>query len=407
MTSSNISDEPITSSDDAQIVTNMLTHNRKIENPIDDSLVKVIEKKTFQLRRSRGFVPKSIQLNSSCKKQILALGAELSNAFSIYMDGKVICSQYMGTTSNSETFSHYKKMVQKFLQFTDCKPDIILSDLHPEYNTSRYGEELSESLQIPLIKIQHHKAHAYSVAAEYDVKDFVSIVCDGLGYGEDGTIWGGEIFHNNERVGHLEEHLQLGSDSATQFPAKMLFSILSKFLSQEECRKYLRNYYTEKQLHIMNKQLNKNFNCPSTTSCGRILDAASFLLGFCNERTYEGRPAMLLEANSTDPYEIEPVIKGNVLMTTPLFRFLVDNSEKDKKRLAATVQIYLAKGLYEIASKFNKPIVFSGGCAYNTIMSSFLIKKGVHVNGKVPSGDGGISFGQIAYYLANSGDNIS
>ena len=205
----------------------------------------------------------------------------------------------------------------------------------------------------------------------------------------------------------LEEHLQLGGDSATQYPAKMLFSILTKFLSFEECKKYLRNYFTEKQLQIMSKQLTKRFNCPSTTSCGRILDAASFLLGYCDERTYEGRPAMLLEANSTVPYEIEPIIEGNVLMTTPLFQFLVDNFEKDKKRLAATVQMYLAKGLYEIASKFSKPIVFSGGCAYNTIMSSFLIKKGVHVNGKVPSGDGGISFGQIAYYLANSGDYIS
>lgn len=407
MTSSNISDEPITTSDDAQIVPNLLTHNRKIENPIDDSLVKVIGEKTFQVRRSRGFVPKSIPLNFSCKKQILALGAELSNAFCIYNDGKVICSQYMGTTSNSNTFSHYKKMVQKFLQFTDCKPDIILADMHPEYNTSRYGKELSESLQIPLVRVQHHKAHAYSVAAEYNVKDFVSIVCDGLGYGEDGTIWGGEIFNNNKRIGHLEEQHQLGGDSATRHPAKMLFSILSKFLSLEESRKYLRNYYTEEQLHILKKQLNEKFNCPSTTSCGRILDAASFLLGFCDERTYEGRPAMLLEANSTTPYEIEPVIEGNVLMTTPLFRFLVDNSEKDKKKLAATVQMYLAKGLYEIASKFNKPIVFSGGCAYNALMSSFLIEKGVHVNGKVPSGDGGISFGQIAYYLAYSRDNIS
>ncbi len=407
MTSSNISDEPITSSDDAQIVANLLTHNRKIENPIDDSLVKVMEEKTFQLRRSRGFVPKSIQLNSSCKKQILALGAELSNAFSIYKDGKVICSQYMGTTSNSNTFSHYKKMVQKFLQFTDCKPDIILADMHPEYNTSRHGEELSESLHIPLVKVQHHKAHAYSVAAEYNIKDFVSIVCDGLGYGEDGTIWGGEIFYNNERVGHLEEHLQLGGDSATQYPAKMLFSILTKFLSFEECRKYLRNYFTEEQLLIMHKQVNKKFNCPSTTSCGRILDAASFLLGFCDERTYEGRPAMLLEANSTVPYEIELIIEGNVLKTTPLFQFLIDNFEKDKKRLAATVQMYLAQGLYEIASRFSKSVMFSGGCAYNTIMSSFMMKNGVHTNEKVPSGDGGISFGQIAYYLANSGDNIS
>jgi len=220
-------------------------------------------------------------------------------------------------------------------------------------------------------------------------------------------IWGGEIFHNNERIGHLETQFQLGGDSATQYPAKILFSILSKFLPLEECKKYLKSYFTDGQLQIMKKQLDNKFNCPLTTSCGRILDAASVLLGFCDKRTYEGRPAMLLEANSTTHYEIEPIIEGNILMTTPLFRYLVNNFGKDKKMLAATVQMYLARGLYEIASKFEKPIVFSGGCAYNEIMSSFMIKKGVYLNEKVPSGDGGISFGQIAYYLANSWDNIS
>ncbi|MEK6946547.1 MAG: carbamoyltransferase HypF [Nanoarchaeota archaeon] len=407
MTSSNISDEPITTSDNEQIVSNLLTHDRQIENPIDDSLVKVIEEKVFQLRRSRGFVPKSIQVHSSCKKQILALGAELSNAFSIYKDGKIIPSQYMGTTSNINTFTHYKKTMHKFLHYIDCKPDIILVDMHPEYNTSRYGEELSESLHVPLVRIQHHKAHAYSVAAEKDIKDFVGIVCDGLGYGEDGRIWGGEIFHNNKRVGHLEEQYQLGGDSAAIYPAKMLFSILSKFLSLEDCRKYLRDYFTEEQLHILKKQLDERFNCPLTTSSGRILDAASFLLGFCDERTYEGRPAMLLEANSTIPYAFDPIIENNILLTTPLFQYLVDNLDKDKRRLAATVQMYLAQGLYNIASKFGKPIVFSGGCAYNKIMSSFMIKRGVHTNEKVPSGDGGISFGQIGYYLANPRDNVS
>jgi hydrogenase maturation protein HypF len=406
MTSSNISDHPITINNDEQIVDNLLTHSRIIENPIDDSLLKIIQNRTFLLRRSRGFVPRSIPINNSCNKQILALGAELSNTFCIYKNQKAILSQYMGTTSNSSTFNHYKKNIHKFLQFIDCKPDLILIDLHPDYNTSRYGEELSKSLQVPLIRVQHHKAHAYSVAVEHNIKDFVSIVCDGLGYGEDETIWGGEIFRNNKRVGHLEKQFQLGGDSATNYPGKMLFSILSKFLSYKECKKYLRDYFTEEQLHIMKKQLDEKFNCPLTTSCGRILDASSFLLGFCNERTYDGRPAMLLESNSTIPYELEPVIEGNILMTTPLFQFLVENINKDKKRLAATVQMYLAKGFFTIASQFKKPIVFSGGCAYNRIMSSFMIKNGVFVNEKVPSGDGGISFGQIAFYLANPGNNV-
>jgi len=407
MTSSNISDEPITKEDTEQIVTNILTNNRVIENSVDDSLMKFVNNKSLTLRRSRGFVPQSIPIESTCNKQILALGAELNNTFCVYKNGKVIPSQYMGTTTNIDTLNHYKKMIHKFLQFTDCKPDLILADLHPDYNTSRYGEELSKLLHVPLIRVQHHKAHAYSVAVENNLKDFVAIVCDGLGYGEDGTIWGGEIFHNNKRIGHLETHYQLGGDSATIYPGKMLFSILSKFLSFKECKKYMRDYFGGKELAIMKKQLNIKFNCPTTTSCGRILDAASFLLGFCDKRTYEGRPAMLLESNSSVPYNLKPVIKDNILMTTPLFNFLVKKLHKDKEKLAATVQLYLARGLFTIASQFDKPITFSGGCAYNNIMTSFMLEKGVHINEKVPCGDGGISFGQIAYYLANSWDNIS
>ncbi len=399
MTSSNISDQPITTASSQQNVQNILNHTRPIENPIDDSLVKIIQNKNLLIRRSRGFVPQSIPLKTSCHKQILALGAELSNTFCLFKDKKAIFSPYMGTTSDANTFNSYKKMVSKFLAFTQCKPEVILADAHPAYNTSIYAQELSEEWNIPLIRVQHHKAHACSVAQEHNLTDFAAIVCDGLGYGEDETIWGGEVFYNNKRTGHLEQHYQLGGDSAAKYPAKMLFSILSKFLPPEECSKHMRNYFTQKELAIMRKQLNEQFNCPLTSSCGRILDAAAFMLGLCNERTYEGRPAMLLEAHSSIPYDMEPVIENNVLLTTPLFRYLIENKEKDRKRLAATAQLYLAKGLHEIASEQKKPIVFSGGCAYNTIMSSYMIDKGVYLNKQVPSGDGGISFGQIAYYL--------
>ncbi len=407
LTSSNISDEPITSTLDEQYTNVILNHNRKIENPIDDSLVKVISDKTFLIRRSRGFVPRSITMESNIKKQILALGAEMSNTFCIYKENKATLSQYLGTTSNPLTLEYFKKTVRKFLQFTNTNPDLILCDLHPGYYTTQFAKELSKELKIPLIQIQHHKAHAFSAAYENGFNDFISIVCDGLGFGEDSTIWGGEIFHNNERVGHLEYQNQLGGDSAAAYPAKMLFSILRNFLKKEDSLKYLRDYYSISEIEILDKQLANKFNCPKTSSCGRILDAASFLLGFCDERTYEGRPAMLLESNSSIPLDINPVIENNILLTTPLFKFIIEHFDKDKSILAATVQKYLAVGLYEIAKQYNKPIVFSGGCAYNNIMSEFLISRGVKTNINIPCGDGGISFGQIAYFLANSRDNIS
>ena len=406
MTSANIADEPITTEDDQQFVDTVLTHSRVIHNPVDDSVVKVIRGKPLFLRRSRGFVPQSIPLASESQQQLLALGAELYNTFCVYKNGRATMSQYMGTTSKANTFEYYKKMVQNFLQYTHVKPTAIISDLHPNYNTTLFGEELSQILNIPLVKVQHHKAHAYAIAAEHGFKDFTAIVCDGLGYGEDNTLWGGEIFSNTQRVGHLECQYQLGGDSATLFPGKMLFSILSKFLSTEQIRKYVKGY-SAKELMILKKQLDQKFNCVLTSSCGRVFDAAAYLLGFCNERTYEGRPAMLLETHSTKPYPLEPIIDKNRVMTTPLFEYLIQHIHQDKRRLAATVQQYMAEGLYQIASKFKRKIVFGGGCAYNRIMTSYMLKQGVYINQSVPCGDGGISFGQVAYVLANPRNNIA
>jgi len=334
--------------------------------------------------------------------RILATGPGTGNTFAIYENGSVRLSGHIGITTDAATFEAYKQQVTGSI--SKIKPNLIISDLHPDYDTTRFGEELAEKLAIPIVKVQHHRAHIYSAAAEHSLDDFIGIACDGLGYGDDGNIWGGEIFDNQKRVGHLEEHYQLGGDSATRFPARMLMSILSKFMDESELRKSMDSHFSEGEFTILQKQLEQRFNCPVTTSTGRVLDAASALLGFCTERTFEGEPAIRLEENSSSPLDIEPVIRGNVLQTTPLFEFLVESQDKGKKSLAATVQQYLAEGLYKIASRYRKQVVFSGGCAYNAIMTSYLLGKGVYVNEKVPCGDGGVSFGQIACYLANSGD---
>ena len=407
MTSSNIPDEPITTRHEKQFVPHVLDHSRKIENPADESVIKVIQENVFFIRRSRGACPQSMLMHTESSKQILALGAELNNTFCILKDKKTVLSQYMGTTSNLGAFENYKKSIDKFLRFTNTKPDIILCDLHPQYNTSLYGRELAKKLNIPIVSVQHHKAHAYSIAAEHNIKDFIAIVCDGLGFGEDNTIWGGEIFDGNKRIGHLEPQLQLGGDSATQYPTKMLFSILRNFLDMKDARGFLANHFNDAELTILDRQRSEKFNAPLTTSCGRVLDAVSVLLGLCDMRTYDGRPAMVLEAHSTTPYELEPIIKNNILMTTPLFEYIIKNIHSDKTHLAATAQLYIARGLYTIAQNYKKPIIFGGGCAYNKIMSSFMLEHGVLMNKNIPCGDGGISFGQIAYYLANAGDDVA
>jgi len=403
MTSSNESGGPITTKREEQFVPAVLDHSRKIYHSVDDSVMKVIREMPIYIRRSRGFVPTSIGVSSRFRKTILAMGAEMNSAFGLYDgNGKVIMSQHLGNTANADAFNRYKKTIDQFLSFTHIIPDIIACDMHPEYTASVYARNLSDRFSAVLIPVQHHRAHVFGAAAENGLKDFSGIACDGLGFGEDGALWGGEVFNMNERVGHLEYQLQLGGDSAARFPLKMLFSILRKFLSFRDAAKFLEHAYTPDQVAILEKQRVSGLNSSLTSSCGRVLDAAAAFFGLCTERTYDGRGAMMLEAYSGKPYSFKPVFEGNVLLTTPLFEYLVRNNYRDKKRLAATVQYYLAEGLYAIAEKTNKSIVWAGGCAYNRIMTSFFLERGVLMHKNIPSGDGGISFGQICSVLASA-----
>lgn len=403
-TSSNRSDAPLTTTREEQFVPLVLDHNRIIQNAVDDSVIKVIHDTPLFIRRSRGFVPQSIAIHSNVTTPLLALGAEMNNTFALYdSHGRIILSQHLGNTSHPDTFAHFQKTIQHFLDYTRIAPEVILCDAHPNYQTSRYGVELSHQLAIPLIPIQHHRAHAFAVAAEHGLDDFVAIVCDGLGYGDDSTLWGGEVFHNHTRIGHLETHPQLGGDAATRHPHKMLYAILRSFLSPEAALPFMIDHYSATDCALLEKQYTKRFNAPLTSSCGRVLDAAAALLDLCSKRTYDGRPAMLLESHSSTPLPLTPVIENDILLTTPLFRFLVEHLDtEDPHQLAATVQHYLAEGLYTIAAKHKKPIVWAGGCVYNRIMTTYFLERGVLVNRDVPPGDGGISFGQISVYLSQN-----
>ena len=371
-------------------------------------MIKVIGDTPLFIRRSRGFAPNSIPIDSDQSVPLLALGAEMNNTFALYDgQGRVILSPHIGNTAHPETFKRYQESIKRFLAYTHIAPAVILCDAHPAYHTSRYGSELAAKLALPLVTIQHHRAHAFGVAQEHRLDDFTAIVCDGLGFGDDSTLWGGEIFENSLRIGHLETHPQLGGDSAARQPHKMLYSILRSFFSPGDIRPLMAESFSTAELALLEKQFVEKFNAPLTSSCGRVLDAAAALLGFCTLRTYDGRPAMLLEANTTLPFDIAPVIEGTILRTAPLFEYLVSNLHQDKERLAATVQQYLAEGLYAIAAQRKKPIVWAGGCAYNRIMTDFFLAKGVRVNRDVPPGDGGISFGQIAAYLADPRHDIA
>jgi len=407
MTSCNIPGEPVSITE--SLGRYFLTHERKIVNRCDDSVLKVICDRTFYLRRSRGYTPIPVKLPIQCQ-DTLAVGAELNNVICTVKKDNCFLSQYIGETSKYETFRFLKDTVSSFIRLTRLKPKVVACDLHPNYNSTLFARELSERYHAKLVQIQHHKAHVASVAAEHNLNEYIGIAMDGLGYGDDGNIWGGEVFEVRNRntftrIGHLEEQPQLGGDSATIYPKKMLFGILSKFLHEKEIVKL--GLFDEKETRLYLKVVQNNFNTPFTTSSGRILDAVSALLGVCDERTYDGRPAMILESIATKPLDFEHIFnyhdRKKVLMTTPLFEFLLDNIEKEKGRLAATAQMYVAHGLLGIAKpaseKENIPTVLSGGVACNKMISECMIDNGVLVNREIPCGDGGLCYGQA--YVAN------
>ncbi|MFA7319368.1 MAG: hypothetical protein WC022_02105 [Parcubacteria group bacterium] len=319
---------------------------------------------------------------------------------------------------------------------------------------------------------------------------FYGIAMDGTGYGEDEKIWGGECFaisnfqfpisnqfsNSNDkiskqkicvqRIGHLENQIMIGGELAIREPARMLIAILNKVFSasspspvlregvstyssgrrgwererntaqqkKDLIYPFIKKYYTRNEFGLLHNQLEQNFNCAETSSAGRVLDAVSLLLGFCgNERKYKHAPIELLEKNSTTPYkDLEPKIARDangqyILDTSYLFNYVINYlHKKDKRRLAATAQLYIAEGLHEIIQKHCPlpctqgrageglrevcNIFFSGGLANNRIISDYLISQGAYTNEKVypvnsnefngvPRGDAGLSFGQVIYYL--------
>ncbi|MDW7775511.1 MAG: carbamoyltransferase HypF [Methanosarcinales archaeon] len=406
MTSCNVPGEPVAITETN--ATYVLTHERKIVNRCDDSVLKVINGIPFFLRRSRGYTPMSVQLPGDCKDTI-AVGAELNNTMCATRNDRCFLSQHIGDCSKLETVDFLKSATKQFVKLARLKPEVIACDLHEGYTSTFFAQELAREYGAQLVPIQHHKAHIAGVAAEHGLDDCVGIAMDGMGLGDDGNIWGGEVFDVNDmrfrRIGHLEEQPQLGGDSSVMNPKKMLFGILSNLLDENELTGL--DLFHEKESRLYLNQLKTQFNVPYTSSAGRILDAVSALLGVCEDRTYEGRPAMLLESTATKSLEFDPVFSkkdGNeILMTTPLFEFLLDNMDKDKGELAATAQMYLAGGLFGIARRRagmdNKPVVFSGGVAYNRMISGFMIDNGVLVNREIPCGDGGLCYGQVV--LAN------
>jgi len=423
MTSANPPNQPIVKDDEEALKTlcgtvdYFLFHNRKIAQRCDDSVIRVHGNRNVFIRRSRGYAPAPIMLKAQAKRCVVSLGGELNNTCCVLNANKVFISQHIGDVENVETRSFMQKATEHLMRLTNSKVEVVACDLHPKFTTTALSRELAEKNGWQLVQVQHHHAHIAALMAEHGVDEVVGVAADGYGYGTDGEAWGGEVLlcrngaPSFERLGHLEKQPLIGGDAATRFPLRIAAGILSKktdiapWVMQHS--KYLPHGIAEAELIL--SQLKRNHGVPETTSLGRVLDAASAILGLSFERTYEGEAAMRLESAAVrgkDTLHLPSVICGDVLDTTQLLLAVYENLGKMAKAdLAYSVHSYLARGLAALGvekavSKGVKAVGFSGGAAVNVLLSS-IMREVVEAAGlrflvheAVPAGDGGVSFGQ-------------
>jgi hydrogenase maturation protein HypF len=424
MTSANPPNQPIIKDNNEAIqklsetVDYFLFHNRQIAHRCDDSVIRLHGENIVFIRRSRGYAPAPIILKEKSKKCVLGLGGELNNTACILLRDKAFVSQHIGDVENVETKAFLESAAKHLIHLTNSKVDTVVCDLHPKFTTTRLAKGLAEQNAWQLIQVQHHYAHVAALMAEHDVEEIIGICCDGYGYGEDGEAWGGEIILCSrksaefKRLAHLEKQPLIGGDLATKYPLRMAAGILHKKINVENwlLENAVHFPHGEKETQIILSQLDKNKDSlTQTTSCGRFLDAVAAVLGVCYERTYEGEPAMKLEAVATkgkDALKTEPIIEGNILKTTEMLVEIFENKgRKSAEDLAYSAHAYLAKGLAQLAIEKAqesgiKTVGFSGGTACNEILTK-IMRETVEIAGlrflvhkAVPPGDGGLSFGQ-------------
>ena len=481
MTSANVPGEPMMITNE-EIVKNLskiadyyLVHNRRILNRCDDSVVRFRNDELAFIRRSRGYTPEPYDLSGKYtylneefdNLNILALGPELDVTFTIIKNSKAYVSQHIGNTNKYRTYQFLKEAIEHMMQITKTDSfDLIACDMHPQFFTTQLAKEYAEKYDCPLIQVQHHHAHGVSLindhvlnksdldektSAEMEISqdyeksellenpgEMIIIASDGVGYGDDGGAWGGEILYTDiksyKRMASLMPQKMPGGDLCTKYPARMLAAILSNPNSDYERDKYgeenvqelmERNYldafpHGKMEIASLFKQIERNLNVGINTSTGRCLDSIAAALNICHERSYEGEAPMKLESeafnylkmNDSDKLNDYPIIikdhdDRRVLDTTAVLRYVIEKLEEgeDIGRIAAAGQEAISIGLAKIAIEAARDcgidtVGVTGGTFYNEAITAHIkdcienagLKFIQHTN-SCP-GDGSVSLGQ-------------
>jgi hydrogenase maturation protein HypF len=419
-TSGNISDEPICIDEKEALVRLhdmadlFLIHNRPIIRPIDDSIVRIMMGREMVLRRARGFAPLPIQAKMELPP-IIAVGAHLKNSIAASVGNNIFVSQHIGDLESVPAFHSFENTIADFKRLYELKPKAIVSDLHPDYLSTKYAGKQN----LPVITVQHHYAHVISCMAENQIAPpFLGIAWDGTGYGPDKTIWGGEFLlvnnTNFKRLAYFRPFLLPGGEQAIREPRRVAAGLLYEYFGKEIFGKNdwlsIKSFSPEEK-EIIGRMLENKLNCYYTSSAGRIFDAVASILGICQFTRYEGQAATELEyaadqADSDESYSVKigkaedkfiidwaPIING-------IMKELKDNILI--KKIAAKFHNTMAEIIVEVAKlSGQKRIVLSGGCFQNKYLTETSIRRlmtegfSVYWHQRIPPNDGGIAAGQI------------
>ena len=406
-TSANLSGEPIIVSkneilEKLSFVDFIVDYNRDIINFIDDSVVQFINGDIQLLRASRGYAPKQIDIPYSLNKKLLAVGGNQKSTISIAFGNKIILSPYIGDLGSIKSFEAFLNTIKTFENFYDFKPDIIISDKHPNYETTKWAK----AQNIELDMVQHHISHINSVKAEYNLTDdnYTSFIFDGTGFGDDGTLWGGEIFTGDMRKYFFKPIKLIGGEKAIKEPKRVALGLLFEYFSLNELLNLdncVLSQFTNDEIKQYHKLWSKNLNTPKSSSVGRLFDAVVSLSDILHIQTYEGESGILSEMvyNKKSQRSFLYNIKDQQISIE--FEF-------EQKDIVTPFINCLINIISDIAKKEGNSVILGGGVFQNKILLEGVTKQldqiGIkyYYNKTIPINDSGISVGQIWSYILNN-----
>jgi hydrogenase maturation protein HypF len=450
MTSGNISHEPqITSNAEARtklgdVADSLLLHNRDIANRIDDSVVRVMDCRARTLRRARGFAPSPIALPKGFADapEVLAFGGELKSTFCLIKDGAAILSQHQGDLEDAATFDDYQKNLELYSELYSCRARVFAADTHPEYLSSKLARERASGGGV-LHDIQHHHAHIASAMAdngrELDAPPVLGVVLDGVGFGADATLWGGEFlradYYNFRRLAAFKPVAMIGGARAVHEPWRNTYAHLVAAFGWEGFQRgfgdlELARYLAAKPRAIIDRMLASAINVPAASSCGRLFDAVAAAVGVCPDSVlFEGQAAMEFEDLISDDARTAARSRGfysfrqtpsktdlEILEPRPMWLALLEDlrSATPVSVISARFHLGLANSVAQMAVRLARQsdaepidtVVLTGGCFQNKTLFEACVSH-IEENGltcltqsQAPMNDGGLALGQAAIAAA-------